>query len=241
MITTRNGHRRATGLRGAARAGRPRCFRRAGADGPSRADGRSRRAEVRSELGSTGLGGLARTRSVLRADSRPRPSSLSVWPGPSSSVPVTGSTKRTTRASCSSRSTMTCTATAAGHSPASSSNTASHLTTATRDELGAPVRPGEPLSVPGPEPQAQAGDQGGRERIVLRGRIGYPAKCGHEHLWSPGHVIVFYLPCPCRADEGISEHTVVRCTTDGCRSAWYRPQHYPPSAAPSRDTGVPGP
>jgi hypothetical protein len=30
----------------------------------------------------------------------------------------------------------------------------------------------------------------------------YPARCGHGHPWSPGHVIVSYLPCPCRADEG---------------------------------------
>ena len=35
----------------------------------------------------------------------------------------------------------------------------------------------------------------------------------------PGHVIVSYVPCPCRADEGIRGHTVVWCTTDGCRSA----------------------
>jgi hypothetical protein len=34
------------------------------------------------------------------------------------------------------------------------------------------------------------------------------------------------LPRP--AEEDISGHTVVRCTTDGCHSAWYRPQHYPP-------------
>jgi hypothetical protein len=56
-----------------------------------------------------------------------------------------------------------------------------------------------------------------------------------------GHVLGSYVRCPCRADEGISGHTVVRCTTDGCRSAWYRPRHYPPSAAPTRDTGVPDP
>jgi hypothetical protein len=29
-------------------------------------------------------------------------------------------------------------------------------------------------------------------------------QCGHGHPWSPGHVIVSYLPCPCCADEGIS-------------------------------------
>ena len=69
----------------------------------------------------------------------------------------------------------------------------------------------------------------------------YPVQCGHGHPWSPGHVIVSYVRCPCRADEGISAHTVVRCTTDGCRSAWYRPRHYPPGAAPSRDTGVSDP
>ena len=69
----------------------------------------------------------------------------------------------------------------------------------------------------------------------------YPVQCGHGHPWSPGHVLVSYVRCPCRADEGISGHTVVRCTTDGCRSAWYRPRHYPPSAAPTRDTGVPDP
>jgi len=68
----------------------------------------------------------------------------------------------------------------------------------------------------------------------------YPVQCGHGHPWSPGHVIVSYLPCPCRADEGISGHTVVRCTTDGCRSAWYRPRHYPPDATPSRAAGEPG-
>ena len=61
----------------------------------------------------------------------------------------------------------------------------------------------------------------------------YPVRCGHGHPWSPGHVTVSYLPCPCRADEGISGHTVVHCTTDGCRSAWYRPRHYPPDATPS--------
>ena len=42
----------------------------------------------------------------------------------------------------------------------------------------------------------------------------YPVQCGHGHPWSPGHVIVSYLPCPCRADEGISGHTVVHCTTE---------------------------
>ena len=51
----------------------------------------------------------------------------------------------------------------------------------------------------------------------------YPVQCGHGHPWSPGHVIVSYVSCLCCADEGISGHTVVRCTTDGCLSAWYRP------------------
>ena len=68
----------------------------------------------------------------------------------------------------------------------------------------------------------------------------YPVQCGHGHPWSPGHVIVSYLPCPCRADEGISGHTVVHCTTDGCRSAWYRPRHHPPDAGPSPAAGEPG-
>ena len=44
----------------------------------------------------------------------------------------------------------------------------------------------------------------------------------------------------CRADEGISGHTVVHCTTDGCRSAWYRPRHDPPDATPSDAAGEPG-
>jgi hypothetical protein len=35
-------------------------------------------------------------------------------------------------------------------------------------------------------------------------------------------------------------HTVVHCTTDGCRSAWYRPRHYPPDATPSDAAGEPG-
>ena len=65
----------------------------------------------------------------------------------------------------------------------------------------------------------------------------YPVQCGHGHPWSPGHVIVSYLPCACCADEGISGHTVVHCTTDGCRSAWYRPRHYPPDATPSDAAG----
>jgi hypothetical protein len=65
----------------------------------------------------------------------------------------------------------------------------------------------------------------------------YPVRCGHGHPWSPGHVIVSYLPCACRADEGISGHTVVHCTTDGCRSAWYRPRHYPPDATPPDAAG----
>jgi len=69
----------------------------------------------------------------------------------------------------------------------------------------------------------------------------YPVQCGHGHPWSPGHVIVSYVRCLCRADEGIFGHTVVHCTTDDCRSAWYRPQHYPSSAAPSRVTGIPDP
>ena len=68
----------------------------------------------------------------------------------------------------------------------------------------------------------------------------YPVRCGHGHPWSPGHVIVSYLPSACRADEGISGHTVVHCTTDGCRSAWYRPRHYPPDATPSDAAGEPG-
>jgi hypothetical protein len=68
----------------------------------------------------------------------------------------------------------------------------------------------------------------------------YPVRCGHGHPWSPGHVIVSYLPCPCRTDEGISGHTVVHCTTDACRSAWYRPRHYPPDATPSHAAGEPG-
>jgi hypothetical protein len=55
------------------------------------------------------------------------------------------------------------------------------------------------------------------------------------------HVLVSYVRCPCRADEGVSGHTVVRCTTDGCCSAWYRPRHYPPGTAPSRDTGISDP
>ena len=29
--------------------------------------------------------------------------------------------------------------------------------------------------------------------------VAYPVQCGHGHPWSPGHVIVPYLPCPCRA------------------------------------------
>ena len=62
----------------------------------------------------------------------------------------------------------------------------------------------------------------------------YPVQCGHGHPWSPGHVLVSYVRCLCRADEGIFGHTVVHCTTGGCRSAWYRPQHYPSSAAPPR-------
>jgi hypothetical protein len=68
----------------------------------------------------------------------------------------------------------------------------------------------------------------------------YPVRCGHGHPWSPGHVIVSYLPCACRADEGISGHTVVHCTTDGCRSAWYRPRHHPPDATPPDAAGEPG-
>ena len=28
----------------------------------------------------------------------------------------------------------------------------------------------------------------------------YPVQCGHRHPWSPSHVIVSYLRCPCRAD-----------------------------------------
>jgi hypothetical protein len=67
----------------------------------------------------------------------------------------------------------------------------------------------------------------------------YPVQCGHGHPWSPGHVIVSYLPCACRADEGISGHTVVHCTTDGCRSAWYRPRHHPPDATPPDTAGEP--
>jgi hypothetical protein len=69
----------------------------------------------------------------------------------------------------------------------------------------------------------------------------YPVQCGHGHPWSPGQVVVSYVRCPCRADEGIFGHIVVRCTTDGCRSAWYRPRHYPPDTMPSPVTGVPGP
>ena len=68
----------------------------------------------------------------------------------------------------------------------------------------------------------------------------YPVQCGHGHPWSPGHVIVSYLPCACRADEGISGHTVVHCTTDRCRSAWYRPRHYPPDPTPPDAAGEPG-
>jgi hypothetical protein len=62
----------------------------------------------------------------------------------------------------------------------------------------------------------------------------YPVQCGHGHPWSPGHVLVSYVRCPCRADEGISGHTVVRCTADGCRSAWYRP-----AALPARRSALP--
>jgi len=69
----------------------------------------------------------------------------------------------------------------------------------------------------------------------------YPVQCGHGHPWSPGHVLISYMRCPCRADEGIFGHTVVRCTTDDRRSAWYRPRHYPPGAPPCRGTGVPDP
>ena len=43
------------------------------------------------------------------------------------------------------------------------------------------------------------------------------------------------------AYEGIRGHTGVRCTTDGCRSAWYSPRHYPDDAAPSRATDAAGP
>jgi hypothetical protein len=39
-------------------------------------------------------------------------------------------------------------------------------------------------------------------------------QCGRGHPWSPGHVIVSYVPCSCRADEGISGYTLVWCTTD---------------------------
>src|SRR4029077_17781533 len=42
----------------------------------------------------------------------------------------------------------------------------------------------------------------------------YPVRCGHGHPWPPGHVIVSCLPCPCRADEGISGHTVVHSLHD---------------------------
>jgi hypothetical protein len=66
-----------------------------------------------------------------------------------------------------------------------------------------------------------------------------PVQCGQRHPWTPGHVIVCYLPCACRADEGISGHTMVHCTTDSCRSAWYRPRHYPPDATPSHGAGEP--
>jgi len=37
----------------------------------------------------------------------------------------------------------------------------------------------------------------------------YPVQCSHGHPWSPGHVIVSYVRCLCRADEGIFGHTVV--------------------------------
>ena len=37
----------------------------------------------------------------------------------------------------------------------------------------------------------------------------YPAQCGQGHPWSPGHILVSCMRCPCRADEGISGHTVV--------------------------------
>jgi hypothetical protein len=67
----------------------------------------------------------------------------------------------------------------------------------------------------------------------------YPVQCGHGHPWSPGHVLVSYVRCPCRAEEGISGHTVVRCTVDGCPSAWYCPQHYPHDVTLSHQAEVP--
>jgi hypothetical protein len=73
----------------------------------------------------------------------------------------------------------------------------------------------------------------------LASRVAVPRALQPRASLVAGHVLVSYMRCTCRADEGISGHSVVRCTTDGCRSAWYRPRHYPPGAAPSR--GVPDP
>jgi hypothetical protein len=55
----------------------------------------------------------------------------------------------------------------------------------------------------------------------------YPVECGRGHPWSPGHVIVSYVSCLCRAEEGISGYTVVRCTVGDCPLGLVQPAAFP--------------
>jgi hypothetical protein len=58
----------------------------------------------------------------------------------------------------------------------------------------------------------------------------YPAQCEHGHPSGPERVIVSWMHCHCppavtaARDRGPAGHQVVRCRTEGCRSAWYRPR-----------------
>jgi hypothetical protein len=67
-----------------------------------------------------------------------------------------------------------------------------------------------------------------RSRVLLadmgirNGPAGGLTRLREGHEWSPGKVIVSWVPCPCAGGRG---HQSVSCTAGGCRETWYDPPH----------------
>jgi hypothetical protein len=74
----------------------------------------------------------------------------------------------------------------------------------------------------------------------------YPLACEYGLQWTPGRVIVSWMPCDC-ALVSVGEppqfgHLTVSCQEPGCRSNWYKPPHDPATMTefsyPSRSTSA---
>ena len=61
----------------------------------------------------------------------------------------------------------------------------------------------------------------------------YPVWCGHGHPWSPGHVLVSYLRCPCRRRRHLRAHR------GPLYDGWLPLSLVTPAALPARHGAIP--